>query len=561
MNNRKEYRLVLDTLADNVGYTEEPPDDLPPLPNQKTESDLPTSLLGEIREDPSKLERLYAGLVDTGVYRKDHGQFFTPIELVEIMGDKISGDIDTILDPAVGIGAFPSSIEDASHSITAFDVDPLMVYASRIRSYIEGWENVTIEQRDFLRNPPEETNFDVIVGNPPYNNFHEYDTGVIRELGGKIGPDVTNLSNVYSLFFIQARQVVSDGGKIVLVTPSDYLHTEYGMGLKQHFLNQYNSIDIVQIDWDNGVFNDVLTTVCITILNKSDNGKEKVSFAKSKNKTEFSTIQEIKQEELLARENWSQYLRKNEYETLLPKTVPFEDIAEVKRGITTGSKPFFTLSIKDIQEWGLDKDYLTPCLTSASQAPDYIFTEADFQSLRSENKSVYLLDYIKRNGGPPESLKPYLEYGKTELGVDTKYVTSRRDPWYSMESRSVAPILATAFSRDNMRFIHNRAKVKNLSAFHSIYPLNCNPIEIRALLGYLNSDIALDLAKTQSRTYADGLSKFEPGDLAGIPVIDVNNLSESDTNTLASEFNKLTENGGSDKSELNKSVLSVFDTL
>lgn len=181
----------------------------------------------------------------------------------------------------------------------------------------------------------------------------------------------------------------------------------------------------------------------------------------------------------------------------------------------------------------------------------------DFENLVNNKEKVFLLYVFSK---PSENLKKYIKYGE-ELKVNKRYLAFNRDPWFSMEKRKPAPILATVFSRNNMRFIYNKAHVLNLASFHGIYPDFKDKNKIKALLAYLNSNEAKKIMFSEKRTYGGGLDKFEPRDLEEIMVIDVNNLDKITIKKLSNLFDKLCKANRKNNIELEQKIKNQIDNI
>lgn len=120
----------------------------------------------------------------------------------------------------------------------------------------------------------------------------------------------------------------------------------------------------------------------------------------------------------------------------------------------------------------------------------------------------------------------YLKKGE-EKGIDKKYLTSHRNPWYAIENRPPAPILVTVFSRNNgLRFIRNEAKVHNLTSFHCVYIHSLFIQNVDLLMAYLLTDIAKEIFNDEKREYGDGLDKFEPNDLNKAKVVNLDIIDQ-----------------------------------
>ena len=113
--------------------------------------------------------------------------------------------------------------------------------------------------------------FDVIIANPPYIRFQgvgERDQ-IITQLENELYIKVSRLVNYYALFFYRAISMLKENGRLVFITPSDYLNFNYGVDLKS-FIKKNCEVESI-ITFDNGslIFEDNLSSACITILTKS----------------------------------------------------------------------------------------------------------------------------------------------------------------------------------------------------------------------------------------------------------------------------------------------------
>lgn len=126
----------------------------------------------------------------------------------------------------------------------------------------------------------------------------------------------------------------------------------------------------------------------------------------------------------------------------------------------------------------------------------------------------------------------YIERG-VELGINKKYLTSKRNPWWTLENRIPAPIWVGVFNRNKIKFVRNEANISNLTTFHCIYLVDnlFYNIEIDLFFAYLLTDIAQEILNDNRREYGDGLKKFEPNDLNNSLILDLSIL-EQETKTM-----------------------------
>jgi len=76
--------------------------------------------------------------------------------------------------------------------------------------------------------------------------------------------------------------------------------------------------------------------------------------------------------------------------------------------------------------------------------------------------------------------------------------------------RVAAPILTTYMARRPPAFVHNPAHARHLNIAHGLYPRESfSQTVLDNLVAYLRKSVQV----TQGRTYAGGLTKFEPGEV------------------------------------------------
>ena len=79
-----------------------------------------------------------------------------------------------------------------------------------------------------------------------------------------------------------------------------------------------------------------------------------------------------------------------------------------------------------------------------------------------------------------------------------------------MGLREPAPILATYMARRTPAFVVNRAGARHLNIAHGLYPREpASPELLRLLAEYLRTSVT----RREGRTYAGGLTKFEPREM------------------------------------------------
>lgn len=146
------------------------------------------------------------------------GEVFTPEELVKEMLDKIPTSVwenpaSTFLDPCMGKGTFLIDILRRLTTIYGYSVEDAMsrIYGYDVRvkymNYLKRGGFKNIFHKDFL-NENIDMKFDVVVGNPPYQD------------GSKVNARAEKL---WPKFIQKSTDLLDDNGVLVYVTPLSWL--------------------------------------------------------------------------------------------------------------------------------------------------------------------------------------------------------------------------------------------------------------------------------------------------------------------------------------------------
>lgn len=256
-----------------------------------------------------------------------------------------------------------------------------------------------------------------------------------------------------------------------------------------------------------------------------------------KNLEELNTCSRVtiaSKQELYATRKW-EHLLQGKRSSSSPGWIPLQELASTRRGIATGSNSFFLISKTDQHRIGVRDQSVRPCIGRATDVKHLIFSAEDFATLMEQGGKTLLVDF-KEDLSAAE--RAYVTQGE-DAGLPERFLLANRRPWYSMEQREVAPIWAAVFGRGDLKFVYNSARVRSLTNFHCLYPMDSRDEFAKALTLCLNSSVVRNQSKLQSRTYGGGLAKFEPNDLKQIPVPDLRNLSEKTLNSLSSGLDDL----------------------
>lgn len=486
----------------------------------------------------------------SSAHRKKYAQFFTPYPIAELMASWLlnNPNLQTVVEPAFGLGVFSRALlsKKPDLSIKGFEIDETITKEARL--LFDGNKSVQLLLQDYMYNDWENT-YDGIICNPPYFKFHDYDNkSVIAEMEQKLACKLNGFTNLYTLFLLKSIYQLKPNGRCAYIVPSEFMNSDYGKLVKAHLIMTKTLRHIIVFDFEENVFDDALTTACI-ILCAKDNHAETVQFTHIGSSKELNSIEKIITDYPTPSTNSKSYQLvelnpeikwKNYYQDRIGKQynrlVPFSKYAKVMRGIATGANDFFVFNQSKAKEYGIEPQYLLSCVCKCADVKGQLFTKKDFDLLMEKDKNVFLLNASKDMNSEVQS---YLMKGKSE-GIDKKYLTASRNPWYALEKRPPAPIWVSVFNRKGLRFVRNYANVSNLTTFHCVYPqMNLfSEVSVDLLFAYLLTETAKKIFEDNAREYGNGLQKFEPNDLNKGMMVDLEEMPDKHKTQMESYFNE-----------------------
>lgn len=488
-------------------------------------------------------------------HRKKYAQFFTPELISDFMASWVVGGkkerLD-ILEPAFGLGVFSRSLYKLNPQIrvVGYDIDKI-IYEYAIQSFVKPKYNVNINNENYITASWTDK-YDGIICNPPYLKFHDYDNStLIPVVNSKMHTRLNGFTNIYTLFLLKSIYQMKEGSRMAYIIPSEFLNSDYGVEVKRTLIQSGVLKHVIIVDFKKCAFDDALTTACI-LLCENDAQSDAIHFSSISNVEELhSSLAEYKTYascQLNPEVKWKQYYEDNK-SSQYNKLVPFSTFAKVSRGIATGANDFFTFKVSKIELYNIPESNFRRCICHAADVKSQIFTKEDFESLVNGNKTVFLFN--GRTDANEPHVKKYIRLGE-EIGVDKKYLTASRNPWYALENRPPSPIWVSVFNRDGLRFVRNKAEVYNLTTFHCVY--NTGVVDTDILFAYLVTNVAKEILLDNSRQYGNGLVKFEPNDLNKGNVVDLRELTTEEKAFILRASNALHH-----YDSLNTQTISVLD--
>lgn len=214
---------------------------------------------------------------------KEKSQYFTPVNIVDkMLEDFVVQEFEKIeiLDPACGCGILLIKLlEKLTNSkkikkieIDAYDIDLEALNITKkiiekINILVELEISINIYHTDFLKKNVNKK-YDYIISNPPYKktNKNLVEEDLIHLINGQ--------PNLYHLFIGKSLKLLKKDGKLILISPKNYLSGKYTENLRKFILKNFSITKLHTFDERNKIFDgDIIQEICISHIEniKKDN--------------------------------------------------------------------------------------------------------------------------------------------------------------------------------------------------------------------------------------------------------------------------------------------------
>lgn len=469
--------------------------------------------------------------------RRDLGQFATPHSLaMEMLKYAYSKTGDTkirFLDPGFGTGSFYSALlnvfeRENIEKAVGFEIDELYWKAA-----IDLWDHeppLQLMKGDFTRIEPPTTDqcrFNLIICNPPYVRHHSISSSEKKRLSEliekRIGIKPSGYTGLYCYFLLLSHDWLSRDGIAGWLIPSEFMDVNYGKQIKDYLLTKVTLLRIHRFDPSEVQFNDALVSSAIVwVKNSPAPANHEVEFSYGGTLSKPLISKWINVQTLLSLRKWSGLPRINYAANSLDQCEMLENYFTIKRGIATGANEFFILSKEKAAKLQISKQFLKKVLPPPRNLRTTLIEECS-----SDGQELFLLscdlpETEIKNKYP--DLWDYLEEGKAK-GVNERYITSHRTPWYLQENRPAAPLLFNIMGRPEnsktkpYRFILNKTSATATNVYLMLYPkphlkeLLDKDAELLGEIWTKLNEIPLSDLLQEGRVYGGGLYKIEPKEL------------------------------------------------
>lgn len=200
----------------------------------------------------------------TPEHKKSQGQFFTPLQIAQMMVSLCDSDLSRIeiLDPGCGTCILSCCLIERlvehnnrlkSIRLVAYETDPMLIpYSNQILEYLKEWlqshdidlvlelretdfvldNSATISENGQLFDDSSEQ-YDMIISNPPYFKLSKDDKrtqAVMSFISGQ--------TNIYSLFMGISARLLKPFGQFIFITPRSFASGNYFKSFREKFFSE-----------------------------------------------------------------------------------------------------------------------------------------------------------------------------------------------------------------------------------------------------------------------------------------------------------------------------------
>ena len=457
----------------------------------------------QIRAGLDPLGDAYMGAKDAAL-RRTGGEVYTPSGIVSSMVDwaRAQGSPDRVVDCGCGSGRFALACARAfpNARVVAQDSSPMATLMCKANARAAGLA-VHVVRGDFTRVslPFGDARSTLWIGNPPYVRHHELTAeqkGWFAEARTSLSLGGSGLAGLHAHFVasIAHRYGQHDFGCLVL--SSEWMDVGYGATIRDALAKRLGLRYLRLYPKESMPFEGTMTSA--VVVGFCAGAGDEVAIGEGG--------QTIRRDFFARSSRWGDLLAGHDDE-LAEGFVHLGDFARVHRGVVTGQNRFWVRRPGDVSE--------QLCVPVVSHARELAGDHPQCRDTAQLSRLVTLPDDLSTL---PDNLRREAQGIVDEgvrTGVNEGFVASHRKSWWSIKAPQPPAIMMTYMARHAPTFVVNYDKLAMLNVVHGIYPsVPLSDHALGCLADYLNEHVST----SEGRTYAGGLTKFEPREVERLMV-------------------------------------------
>jgi adenine-specific DNA-methyltransferase len=469
----------------------------------------------EIERGADPLGDAFCRLRSPGV-RRTSGAVYSPSAIVEAMSQwavshAAKRGVTRVVDPGAGSGRFLRAAGErfASAELVAVELDPVAVAVLRANLHVAGLgDRLRIIQGDYRSATLGVTGGRTLfIGNPPYVRHHGIEPKWKRWLSEQakmLGHGASQLAGLHVHFFLATALHGRAGDFGAFVTSAEWLDVNYGRFLRELLLGPLGGLAVHSLDAVAEPFAGAMTTAAITTFELGTRPAA-LKFRHVARLAELAPLdggRTVSREHVASATRWTSLFRAP---LRRPSgTVELGELFRVHRGQVTGRNAVW---IAGPHSAGLPTSVAYPTVTRAKELFASGTALTDASALRSVIDLPEDLDELSES--ERRAVERFLRVARI-MGAHEGFIARHRRAWWSVGLAAPAPILATYMARRSPAFVRNVVRARHINIAHGLYPRE--PIPQNLLDAYARC-LSTGTSRADGRTYAGGLTKFEPKEM------------------------------------------------
>jgi adenine-specific DNA-methyltransferase len=491
-----------------------------------------TRMSEQIREGADPLGSAFCS-IRSAQERRPLGQTYTPASVVASMiaWAAAQGAPARVVDPGVGSARYlvGAGRRWPGADLIGVDVDPVTAILARGHLAAAGLAGrASVSLLDYRElHLPEINGRTLYLGNPPYVRHHQIDPEWKEWLSSRAAQRNVTASRLAGLhvYFFLATAVNAKAEDIgVFVTSAEWLDVNYGRAVRELLLDGLGGEAVHVLDPTIEVFPDAATTAAITCF-RIGSRPTSIRLRKVERVEDLGALdggREVARQRLAESSRWTPLVRMSP--KLPAEYMELGDVCRVHRGQVTGGNATWVVG-RGVTR--LPERLLFPSVTRARELFAADEKLVDDSSLRLVIDIP--ADLSELSADEQAVVGDFLRHARANGAADG-YIARNRRAWWNVGLRAPAPILATYMARRPPAFVRNVVEARHINIAHGLYPREeLSPFVLDRLAKYLRVSVQMH----QGRTYAGGLTKFEPREMERIPVPALEVLSTDATSIPA----------------------------
>ena len=413
--------------------------------------------------------------------------------------------------------------------------------------------------------------FDIVIGNPPYVKHQDIpykaDIQLPRHSGLALpaGFKIDGTTDLSGYFFYHAFRYLREGGMLGYISSETWMNSRYGKPLQRILLENSSIREITRASFN--FFDDAETRAAIVVLargKRAGDNTVRLNYARAKSELAggcFGLSRSMRQGSIEPG-NWAAH-----FKPALPRvralTRTLGETGRITYGRITGSKEFFVLSKKDVEEYGIDKRYLCPTVSKstpagrlrAGRATEWLLNvNVSKRDLRGRADGRGALQYIL--DGEKRTTRPTRGKNREERPLPEGTAMKGRKFWYSLGLSDPPPIILRRIVNDALDVWENDGRFFTTNTLANFTP--DNPSHTRAFLAYFASSLYQHHLEAVGTEMGGGALSLEVFNYGESPVPDFDAMPRAAVKRMGDAWDRYGGDPASNRPQIDGEVFAAL---